>query len=197
MRSLSAHEAGITLLETLLAVTIAMTMLALTVPLTVDTVDAVRAGLAARYLEGRILDARMHAIKRGARIGLRFEPSAEDYQIGEYADGNGNGIRTAEISAGIDPPIAAAWRIGDHVAGARFGLRAGVPDLDGVRSPEDGDGVRIGTSRILSMGPDGTATGGTLYLRGRRSQYAVRVLGATGRTRVLRYEPGRDVWVTR
>jgi hypothetical protein len=79
----------------------------------------------------------------------------------------------------------------------RFGLRAHVPDLDGIRASADGDGVRIGTSRILSMGPDGTATAGTLYLRGRRGQYAVRVLGATGRTRVLRYEAGTDTWVTR
>ena len=38
------------------------------------------------------------------------------------------------------------------------------------------------------MSADGTATSGTLYVRGRRVQYAVRVLGVTGRTRMLQYK---------
>jgi hypothetical protein len=124
--------------------------------------------MAARYLEGRIVDARMHAVKRAARVGLRFVADPDDYQIGEYVDGNANGLRTAEIVAGVDFEIAPPRRIGQHFPGVRFGLRAHVPDLDGIRASADGDGVRIGTSRILSMGPDGTATAGTLYLRGRR-----------------------------
>ena len=36
----------------------------------------------------------------------------------------------------------------------------------------------------------------TLYVQGARAQYAVRVLGATGRTRVLKYEPGSRSWVS-
>jgi hypothetical protein len=59
------------------------------------------------------------------------------------------------------------------------------------------DGVRIGTAGILSMISDGTATSGTLYIRGRRRQYAVRVLGVTGRTRVLQYSPGDRSWIGR
>jgi hypothetical protein len=61
----------------------------------------------------------------------------------------------------------------------------------------DSDGIRVGSSRILTLGPDGTATSGTLYLHGRRGQYAVRVLGATGRTRVLRFDTGTGRWLTR
>lgn len=60
-----------------------------------------------------------------------------------------------------------------------------------------GDGVRIGTSRMLTLGPDGTATSGTLYVQGRKGQYAIRVLGATGRTRVLRFDAGARQWVSR
>lgn len=192
-----AREHGVTMLEMLLVVSLAATTIAVAIPMTLDAVDEIRTAMAARYLEGRIVDARLHAVKRAARVGLRFEPGPEDYQIAEYVDGNANGIRTAEILAGIDQALAPPRRIGDHFPGVRFGLRASVPDADGVRSAADGDGVRIGTSGILSMGPDGTATSGTLYLRGRRSQYAVRVLGATGRTRVLRYDPGTDGWVSR
>ena len=49
-----------------------------------------------------------------------------------------------------------------------------------------GDALRIGGSELLSFSPTGTATSGTLYLAGRTGlQYAVRVLGATGRIRTV------------
>jgi hypothetical protein len=48
------------------------------------------------------------------------------------------------------------------------------------------------------MNPNGSSSSGTLYVHGReRSQYAVRVLGATGRVRVMKYEPQRRRWVAR
>jgi hypothetical protein len=51
-------------------------------------------------------------------------------------------------------------------------------------------------SVLMSFTPIGTATSRTLYLRGRdASQYAVRVLGATGRTRVLRYVTATRQWI--
>ena len=69
-----------------------------------------------------------------------------------------------------------------------FGFLDGVPDADG--QPANGsDGVRLGTSRLLSMNPDGSSSSGTVYLRGQgRTQYAVRILGVTGRVRVLKYD---------
>ena len=70
------------------------------------------------------------------------------------------------------------------------------PDADNV-SGSGTDGVRIGTARIATMSPDGTATAGTLYLHGRRSQFAVRILGTTGRMRVLQYKPASRTWVER
>jgi len=52
------------------------------------------------------------------------------------------------------------------------------------------------TSVLMSFTPLGTSSSGTLYLRGRDgSRYAVRVLGGTGRTRVLRYEAKSRTWV--
>ena len=58
------------------------------------------------------------------------------------------------------------------------------------------DGVRVGLSRLLTMNPNGTSSSGTVYVRGRdRSQYAVRVLGATGRVRVLKYDYVRGRWL--
>jgi hypothetical protein len=51
--------------------------------------------------------------------------------------------------------------------------------------------------KLLRSTPDGTATSGSLYLHGRERQYAVRILGATGRTRVLRFDRGLGRWMPR
>jgi hypothetical protein len=136
-------------------------------------------------------------VKHSTRVGLRFEPVGGDYRFGEYADGNGNGVRSADIAAGADPELAPRAFLRDLFPSVAFGLRGGIPDLDGTRSTAESDGIRIGVSRILTLGPDGTATSGTMYVKGRRGQYAVRVLGATGRTRVLFFNPGTQRWISR
>ena len=193
----AAGSQGFTLLELLLAAAVAATVLSMSVPLTTSAVDETRSSMAARYLEGRIMNARMLAVKRSANVALRFEAAGGGYAIAEYLDGNGNGVRSAEIATGIDTQLAPAQFLHEQFPGVVFGLRASIPDMDGARSTAEGDGVRIGASRILTLGPDGTATSGTLYLHGRRGQYAVRVLGATGRTRVLRFDTGTRQWLAR
>ena len=185
--------AGFTLLELLLSIAVGVAITTISVPMTNHIVDEVRAAGAARYVAGRIMRIRLEAVRQSRAVALRFVQDGDDYTYAPYADGNGNGIRSADIQDGIDQPLGPPERIGDKFAGVRFVLGEGVPDLDGAKSA-DPDGVRIGKSGILTMGRDGTATSGTLYLRGRGGQYAVRVLGATGRTRVLLFESGAGTW---
>jgi hypothetical protein len=154
-----------------------------------------RARAAARYLSGRIATARLGAINRSQAVGLRFLLSSPDYEFSSYIDGNGNGLRTADILSGVDTSLGPARQLGSDFRGVHFGLTIGIPDVDGLRNAA-ADGVRIGTARILTVSPDGTATSGTLYVQGAHAQYTVRVLGATGRTRVLKYEPGSQSWVS-
>jgi prepilin-type N-terminal cleavage/methylation domain-containing protein len=196
-RGARGRSRGFTLLELLLALSITTIVLAMSVPMTASALDEIRTSMAARYLEGRIMNARMLAVKRSSSVALRFEPAAGDYGIAEYLDGNGNGIRSAEITSGLDPQLAPRQFLRHQFPLVVFGLRGGIPDVDGARSTADSDGIRIGSSRILSLGPDGTATSGTLYLHGRRGQFAVRILGATGRTRVLRFDTGTGQWSPR
>lgn len=191
----SVQSRGFSLVEVLLVTSILATLAAVSIPVTAGALDELRTSMAARYLEGRIMNARATAVKRSARIGLRFEPVENDCRIGEYADGNSNGVRASEIAVGLDPEIGQAEFIGGLFPGVGFGLHNGVPDVDGSLSTSS-DGLWIGSSRILTLGPDGTATSGTLYVRGRRGQYAVRILGITGRTRVLRFHPGTGQWTT-
>jgi Tfp pilus assembly protein FimT len=188
--------AGFTLIELLLFIAISATFLAVAVPLATSALDEMRTAMAARYLASRILAARLDALQRSTCVGFRFEAVGADYSFATFADGNQNGIRTAEIASGVDPLTMAGERISDRFSGVQFGLAAAVPDLDGMRQMADSDGVTIGSPRILTLSPDGTATSGTVYVRGVRAQYAVRVLGATARTRVFHYRRGADRWVS-
>lgn len=186
---------GFTLIELLFAVAIVGTMTVMAVPQGLRALDDFRTRSAARYLAQRILDSRFTAIKRWTITGLRFETSTPDYRITSVSDGNGNGLRTVEIQSGVDNTLTEPECLEARFSGVSLGILAGVPDADG--QPAGGsDGVRFGASRLISLNPDGTASSGTLYLHGReRTQYAVRVLGVTGRVRILKYDFVGGRWV--
>jgi len=193
-RRLCGHAPGFTLLELLFVIAIAGTLAALAVSHSLRALDDFHTRSAARYVAQRIVSARVDAIRRATAHGLRFVAVSSDYAWTTVADGNRNGVRTSELGSGIDRVLSEPDRIDAHFAGVSFGFHDGVPDADG--HPAGGaDGVRIGAARLLVMNVDGTATSGTLYLRGRsRSQYAVRILGVTGRVRVLRFDAVRNRW---
>ena len=188
----TTQAAGYSLVELLFALAISATLVGIAVPLAGSANDEIRTAAAARRVAGKISTARVDAVRRSTTVGLHFETFAGDVVFTTYADGNGNGVRTAEIRSGVDPVLRPSERIGDTHAGVRFGLLPGIPDLEGASG--SADGVRIGPSGILSLSPTGGATSGTLYLHGWRRQYAVRILGATGRVRVFHYNSGARQW---
>ena len=102
---------------------------AVSIPVTAGALDELRTSMAARYLEGRIMNARATAVRQSTRIGLRFEAVGTDRRIGEYADGKGNGVRATDIAAGVDPEVAQAEFIGSLFPGVGFGLHSGVSDV--------------------------------------------------------------------
>ena len=185
---------GFTILELLFAVAIAGTLAAIAVPHSLRALDDFRARAAARYVAQRLSAARFDAIKRSAAHGLRFEAAGPDYRMSMVVDGNGNGLRSADIQRGVDRTLTEPETLDRHFAGVTFGIAEGVPDVDGA-PPAGADGVRIGASKLLALNADGTATPGTLYVRGAgRAQYAVRILGSTGRVRVLRFDAVQRRW---
>ena len=186
---------GFTILELLFALAIAGTLTTIAVPQGLRALDEFRTRAAARYLAQRLSDARLGAIKRSLAQGLRFEPAVPDYLITTVVDGNANGLRTSDIQRGIDRTLTQPDLLGSHFQDVMFGILDGVPDADG--QPANGtDGVRVGASKLLAMNPDGTSSSGTLYVHGRdRAQYAVRVLGVTGRVRVLKFDHVRRRWI--
>lgn len=188
------RDSGFTILDLLFAIALIATVVSMALPVFSDAIDAHRTASAARYLAGRVNLARMEAVKRSASVGLKFEEAGGDYAFAAYVDGNANGIRTLDIRTGVDWLLMGKERLPDNFSGVRFGLMPGVPDADGGQDTSQGDGVRVGSARILTLGANGTATSGTLYLHGRRLQFAVRVLGVTGRARVMRYDAKPRRW---
>lgn len=187
--------AGVALLDLMFALAVGTTMAALAVPAHDELSDELRTMAAARYVAAEIASARVEAIKRSTSVAVRFEGGGEDPPFVSIADGNDNGVLSVDIRAGVDRPIGPSSRLGERFPGIRFGLLPDSVDIDGA--PASGRGLRIGTAHMLSLSGDGTATPGTLYIRGRARQVAVRVAGATGRTRVLQYEPRSRTWRSR
>lgn len=181
----------------MMALTVMLIVGGAAIPLAHATVDRSRAAGAASYVAGRLTLARFEAVKRSAYVAVRFVEQPEGYWLRSYVDGNRNGVRATDIANGVDAPITAGERLEYHFSGVAFGIQAGVTGID-AGPFNTSDPIQIGNTTLLSFSPTGSSTSGTLFIHGiRGNQFAVRVLGATGRTRVLEFNFGQGVWLAR
>lgn len=186
---------GYSLLELLAVLTIGMTLSAAAIPEYLTSLDEARAGGAARHVAGRLQRARMEAVMRSAMVGVQFTQAAAGYSYAVYLDGNRNGVLSRDIQRGVDRMIAAVERLPEQFSGVEFGAVAGLPPVDAGGTPPGIDPIRLGAGNIVSFSALGTSSSGTVYIRSRRdAQYAVRVFGETGRTRVFKFEPRTRQW---
>ena len=170
---------GFSLLESVLVLGLLALTAAIALPSILGGLDDARAVAAARHVAGLVRLTRVQAAARSTRAGLRFEREGATYRYAVYVDANGNGLRRRDIRSGIDEPITPVERLGDRFPGVVLAWRLGSADT-------------------LIFSPLGTATSGTIFLRSRKGrQYAVRVLGATGRTRVLEFRHETKSWTAR
>ena len=191
-----AVAGGYTLLELMFAVTLGLTICAMAVPQLAAAADEVRAAGAARYVATKLQQARTEAVSRSTDVGWQFVTDAGgSYAYALYLDGNGNGIRTYDMEQAIDPQIIPIERLAEQFAGVDFGVIPGLPAIDSGSSPPGNDPIRLGAGNIASFSSLGTASSGTLYIRGRRNvQYAVRIAGETGKTRILKFDSRAHQW---
>jgi hypothetical protein len=188
---------GYSLIDVLVTMAVAGCVMSISVPRLDAALDAWRARGAAYFLAERVALTRMQAVHRGSNVALRFEAEDGTFRLRAYADGNDNGVRSADIGGGYDPPITPPDRVDHLFPGARFGFIPGARLIDGTAVGTGDDPIRFGVTRMIASAPAGTATSGTAYIRGRGPvQFAVVVLGATGRARVMRFDPVTRQWVT-
>ena len=189
--------AAFSLVELILALGVAAAVASAAVPLLGGAADEFRASGAARYVTARLQQTRMRAITRNRDTALRITQDSRGFLVSVYEDGNGNGVLSRDIQDGIDTPFGPAERLTDQFPGVDFGALPAIPGAEGGVPPGI-DPIRLGAADGVTFTPIGTATPGSLYLRGRGgSQYAVVIYGETARTRVLKYSPSTRTWLAR
>ncbi|MDA1183419.1 MAG: GspH/FimT family pseudopilin [Acidobacteria bacterium] len=185
-RAQMARSNGYGLIEVMLAMGLIVVLSALAIPSALASVDRARAAAAARFLASRMAMARSHAVMRAASVALRFDEDADGVAFQMFADGNRNGVRTRDIASLIDQQLDPSVRLSDLFPGVAIAAAGGAGS----------DPLRIGSANLLSFSPLGTATSGSVYVRGRDgTQFAIRILGTTGRVRVERYQASTRRWV--
>ena len=190
---------GFTLLELVVATTILALLATLAVPPLRRQIAQHRVRLAASEVASALWTARGAAIRYGVAVAIRFEfeDSHAETAFSLYADGDGDGVRTADLNSGTDPRIGRPARLLHVGSGVRFGIPddlvpaafTGSGRLDRLDDP-----VRFGRSDLASFSPAGTASPGTVFLTDGHHLFAVRVYSRTGKIQVLRYVRDRELW---
>jgi hypothetical protein len=167
-----------------------------TIPRLLTGLDDARAAGAVRYMSSRLADARMDAVSRSKEVAIRFAESNGTYTFATYEDGNNNGVLTRDILRGVDRPIVGPERLSDHFQNVDFGTAASLPAIDSGSAPPAGDPIKFGVGNSVSFSRLGSATSGTLYILGTSgAQYAIRVVGGTGKIRTYHYNKGTGKWL--
>lgn len=188
---LRASAAGLSLVEVLFALSLAMAAAGAAVPAALEVNRAMKLRAAAAFVSGYLQHARLDALRRSRSVGVRFRSAGGDWILGSYADGNGNGIRAADIDSGIDAVVDEESAFAARCPSVRIARLEGVPDVNGVAG---GGAIRFGSSDIATFDADGSSSSGSLYITDGRTQIAVTVTPATGRIRLRRWDPRLRVW---
>jgi prepilin-type N-terminal cleavage/methylation domain-containing protein len=188
-------ERGWTLVEMLVVVAIIVVLAAASIPYLEAYSEESHLLGAGRQFKGEFLRGRSIATRLNVYTAIRFEAQADGTYFSLYADGNHNGVRSADIRRGIDRRVSGPFQLTGGAPGVRVGINPGVPAIP----PEHGvldtrDPIRFGAD-MLSFSPVGTATPGTFYLAGKYAQAAVRVVAGSARVRMLVCRGGQ--WVER
>lgn len=189
------RESGFALLDLVFTCALIIVMAAVAIPSLHAARERDAAIMAARHLASRLSLLRVDALRRNRAVGVRFDPD-DVGQFRTYADGDGDGLSQQDIDAEVDAPLEPETHVSDLFALVAFHVPISIPAPDGSAViTADSDPVRIGNTNFLSFSPVGTATSGTIYLAGRGgTQMCVRVFGATGRVRVLRFDRATSTW---
>lgn len=141
---------------------------------------------------------RWKSVNENRNVGLFFEQSGGTWQWFEVHDGNGNGLRTAEVRNGTDVKRSGPHRLEQTHRGVRMGFPTGqtvpaIPPKTGVLGGTDP--IRFGNSNLISFSPKGRSSSGTLFVTdGRHRLYGVRLYGAATRIRVWRWDDREKQW---
>ena len=187
------REDGFTVSEILVAATIIGIAATVTVPTFGRAWRSASLSAASRAVADRMVGARADAVFHRRRTAVVFDRTIDGWLGRVAVDGDGDGVRRRDLATGRDRfrgrPVVV-----DRAPSGIGVLRGPVPDPSG-RGELGADPIRAGRGDIVTFTPDGTARAASVYLTdGRDEMRAVRVLGTTGRVRMLRWRRGDEEW---
>lgn len=193
------HDHGHTLLELLIALAIIGLLACITMPAFANYRRRNSVIAAARELEATLRFVRSRAITRSAHTGIKFTGGGSRWSFAVYDDGDGDGIRNDDIRKGIDLLVGRPQPLMPQLHVARIGLLPyAIKDPDGDPLPPTKAPVAFNNSTICSFSPLGSGTPGSIYVTDDAGElYCLRVLGSSGRVRVMHYAASRRVWERR
>ena len=134
---------------------------------------------------------RWKALNQRVYAGAFLQESGNVYYASLHLDGNGNGIRTAEVQSGTDFSVYGPVRLQKASGDIHPGILSSIPEIPpGTGWLQGGsDPVKFGKSNIISFSPNGDSSSGTLYLAcgSQQQMFAVVVYGATARMTLWKY----------
>ena len=142
---------GFTIVELLFALALVALAGAAAAPQLRAGLDEWRTRGAVRYVSSRLYQARMEAALRNADTAVRFVTAGSSYEYFTVVDGNHNGIRVADMQAGVDRTVHHTERLADKFAGGMDTLTGNAPSYDA--------GVKAQRARTDAMPPAQRVTG--------------------------------------
>jgi len=191
---------GFQLYELLVVLAILSAVATAGIPRVLDWTRHLKVDLAAHELVGALRLARSYAVRHSAKVGVKFRSdSGAGVTFALYRDGDGDGVLSADIDSGSDPPIGPPRQLAHFGSFVRFGFPPGPAPRDpgdpGRRLDRLDDPIRFNRSDIASFNHLGGSTPGSLYLTdGRYLLSVVRLLGRTGKVKVMRYDQETEQW---
>ncbi len=193
----TSSEAGVTAHELIVGAMLGAVILLMAAPGVAALKESVSIRNAVHETTVAFFLARSYAISRDRNVGLKFRRNGDRYEWALYADGNGNGVRTAEIASGVDRYVGVTypWTRNDVRPAIMTGIRVPDPGSPGRYLDRIDDPIRFNVSDICSFTPMGDSTPGSVYLWDSRDRMAVvRVFGGTAKIRTLYYRRGARGW---
>jgi type II secretory pathway pseudopilin PulG len=186
---------GFTGVDVVIALAVAMGLSALAMPLAAHVLDTARARHGGALLAAALRAARQSAVATRQTTAVVFDRVGTGWGFRTCRDMNGNGVRRAEVAAGVDACGGPTVELSATISDVSIAVSAAIPGPEG--DAPSVDPVRFGPSDLASCSPAGGCSPGTVFIRSSGgAQFAVRFGSMTGRARLLRYEPGSRQWIT-